>query len=191
MTTLLYGDESVLRNRNSFLVQNNFPMVYGPRKFIIMFARFRHWTQIWARCIQSLLPYPIPSISILLYHLDHLFGLVVIVPGYRSRGPGFDSLRYQIFWEVVGLKRGRLSLVSTTEVILGRKSSGSGLESQEYGRRDPSSWTCDTLYPQKLALSSPKSDCGLVGIVHSRTKATEFLLLLLLLLLLIYPPTSV
>jgi hypothetical protein len=27
--------------------------------------------------------------------------LVVRVPGYRSRGPGFDSRSYQIFWEVV------------------------------------------------------------------------------------------
>jgi hypothetical protein len=28
---------------------------------------------------------------------------------------GFDSRRYQIFWEVVSLERGPLSLVSTTE----------------------------------------------------------------------------
>jgi hypothetical protein len=40
---------------------------------------------------------------------------------------------YQIFREVVGLERDALSLVSTTEELLGRKSSGSGLESQEYG----------------------------------------------------------
>jgi hypothetical protein len=53
--------------------------------------------------------------------LDRLCGLVV-------RGPGFDSRRYQIFWEVVGLKRGPLSLVSITEELLGRNSSGSGLE---------------------------------------------------------------
>jgi hypothetical protein len=37
----------------------------------------------------------------------------------------------------VGLERGPLSLVSTIEELLERKS-GSGLESREYGRRDPS-----------------------------------------------------
>jgi hypothetical protein len=52
-------------------------------------------------------------------------------------GFGFDSWRYQIFLEVVGLERGSLSLVSTTEELLGRKSSGSSLKIREYGRRDP------------------------------------------------------
>jgi hypothetical protein len=47
---------------------------------------------------------------------------------------GFDSRLYQIFCEVVGLERGPLSLVSTTE-LLERKSSGSGLENRDYGRR--------------------------------------------------------
>jgi hypothetical protein len=37
----------------------------------------------------------------------------------------------------VGLERGPLCLVSTTEELLGRNSSGSGLENREYGRRDP------------------------------------------------------
>jgi hypothetical protein len=45
--------------------------------------------------------------------LDHLYGLVVRVPGYRSRGPGFDSPSYQSFWEVMGLELGPLSLMST------------------------------------------------------------------------------
>jgi hypothetical protein len=68
---------------------------------------------------------------------DHLSGLVVRVPGYRSRGPRFDFRNYQIFGEVVGLERGPLSLVSTTEELLGRKRSGSGLENRKYDRGDP------------------------------------------------------
>jgi hypothetical protein len=47
----------------------------------------------------------------------------------------------------VGLERGPLSLVSTTEELLGRKSSGSGLESREYDRRDPSRRPRGALYP--------------------------------------------
>jgi hypothetical protein len=67
--------------------------------------------------------------------VDHLCGLVVTVPGYRSRGPELHSRRYQTLWEVVGLTRGPLSLVSTTDELLQRKSSGSGLETREYDRR--------------------------------------------------------
>jgi hypothetical protein len=87
---------------------------------------------------------------------------------------GFDSQRCLIFWEVVGLEWGPLSLVSTIEELLERKSSGSGLENREYGRRDPSGWPRGTLYPQKLTLSSPTSGGRSVGIVHSWTQAIEF-----------------
>jgi hypothetical protein len=38
----------------------------------------------------------------------------------------------------VRLERGPLSLVSTTEQLFGSNSSGSGLESREYRRRDSS-----------------------------------------------------
>jgi hypothetical protein len=77
-------------------------------------------------------------------------------------------LQIKIFWNVVGLERGPLSLVSTIEKLLGRNSSGSGLENREYG--------CgDTLYPQKLALTSPTSGGRSVDIVRLQTKATEFL----------------
>jgi hypothetical protein len=48
-----------------------------------------------------------------------------------------------------------------------------GLETRKYGRRDPSRWPRGTFYPQKLALTSLTSGCRLVGIVRSRTKATE------------------
>jgi hypothetical protein len=53
----------------------------------------------------------------------------------------FDFRCYQIFWEVVGLERGPLSLVSTTEKLLGRKSSGSGLEIWGYGCRGSAALT--------------------------------------------------
>jgi hypothetical protein len=86
----------------------------------------------------------------------------------------FDSRRYQIFWEVVDLERGPLSLVNTIEELLERKSSGSGLEIREYGGRDPSRWPRGTLYPQKLALTSLTSGGRSVGIVLPRTHAMEF-----------------
>jgi hypothetical protein len=46
---------------------------------------------------------------------NRLCGLVVRVPGYRSGGPEFDSRALQK--KVVGLERGPLSLVSTTEEL--------------------------------------------------------------------------
>jgi hypothetical protein len=104
--------------------------------------------------------------------MDHLCGLMVWVPGYRSRGPGIDSQHYHIFWEVVGLERGPLSLVSTNEELLGRNSSGSGLTIREYGCGNPLCWPYNTFYPQKTSLTS--GSCS-VGIVCSRTKAKEFL----------------
>jgi hypothetical protein len=85
-----------------------------------------------------------------------------------------DSRRYQIFWEAVGLERGPLSLVSTSEELLGRKRSGSGLENREYGRRDSSRWPRGNLYPQKLTLTSSTSGGRSVGIVRPWTKATEW-----------------
>jgi hypothetical protein len=88
---------------------------------------------------------------------------------------GFDCRRYQIFWEVVDLDRGPLSLVSTTEELLGRKS-----RKLEYGRRDPSRWPRSSLHPQKLEVTSPTSGGRSVGIGRSRTQATKFLVFLAL-----------
>jgi hypothetical protein len=62
----------------------------------------------------------------------------------------------------------------TVEGLFGKKSSDSSLESREYGRRDPSRRTRGTLFPQKLALTALTSGGRSVGVVHSRTQATEF-----------------
>jgi hypothetical protein len=92
---------------------------------------------------------------------DRLCGLVGRVPDYRVRGPGFYSRRYQVFWEVLGLERGPLSLVSTTEELLGRKSSGSGLEIREYGLG-----IRHADYATMLTPTSPTSGGSSVGIVR-------------------------
>jgi hypothetical protein len=71
------------------------------------------------------------SFNILIYMVrlsERLCDLVVTVPGYRFRGPGFYSRRYQFFKEVMGLERGPISPVRISEELLESYSSGSGLE---------------------------------------------------------------
>jgi hypothetical protein len=62
----------------------------------------------------------------------------------------------------VGLERSPLSLMSSTEELLGRKNSDSSLENREYGHRERSSGRS-------------------VHIVHSLTQAMEFVLITFLL----------
>jgi hypothetical protein len=84
---------------------------------------------------------------------DRLCGLVVRLPGWRPKGPGFDSRRCQIFWVAVGLKRGPLSPCEDKWGDAWKKSSGSGLENWDYlpwGIRRADHAT--PLYPQRLAL---------------------------------------
>jgi hypothetical protein len=70
----------------------------------------------------------------------------------------------------VGLERDPLSLVRIIEELLERQSSGSGQENRIKGRRYPLRWPRDTLYRQKLAITSPTSAGRSVGIVRLRTK---------------------
>jgi hypothetical protein len=56
------------------------------------------------------------------------------------------------------------------EELLEWKSSGSGQENRINDRGNPLSWPRDTLYPQKLVLTSPTSGGRSVGIVRLRTK---------------------
>jgi hypothetical protein len=109
---------------------------------------FSKWIVIFMLVLYSLFKFSIPKVLPPLWSSGKSSWL-------QNQGSGFDSRRYQIFWVVVGLERGPLSLVSTNEELLERKNSGSGLESREYGRRGPSRWPRGTVYPQKLALTSP------------------------------------
>jgi hypothetical protein len=56
----------------------------------------------------------------------------------------FDFLLYLIFWEVVGLERDLLSLLSIIEELFERKSSDYGLEHRDYVRGDPPRWLRDS-----------------------------------------------
>jgi hypothetical protein len=84
--------------------------------------------------------------------------------------------------KVVVLERGPLSLVSATEELLGSNSSGSGLESREYGLGIRHADHVAPSTREELALTSLTSGGRSVGIVRLRTEAMELLLLLLLLL---------
>jgi hypothetical protein len=89
------------------------------------------------------------------------------------RRPGFYSRHYQKK-NVVSLERGPLSLVSTTEELLERKSSGSCLENREYGIGIRHADHVAISIRKKLAITSPTSGGRSVGIVRSRTQTIEF-----------------
>jgi hypothetical protein len=73
-----------------------------------------------ARLIISYCRYMFWSFDNYVYEIDRLCGLVVRILGYRSGGPGSipGTTREK---KVVGLERGPLILVSTTEELLDRK----------------------------------------------------------------------
>jgi hypothetical protein len=86
-----------------------------------LFAYRLHGANIWAR---------------LIIFIKHVYGGPPLWSSRQSswlqiQKSRFDSRRYQIFWEVVSLERGPLSLMSTNGELLGRKSSGSGLENRD------------------------------------------------------------
>jgi hypothetical protein len=109
---------------------------------------------------------------------DCLCDLVVRVFGYRSGTPG----------SIPGTTRKKSSGSGTASTqpreynwgVTWEKSSGACPENREYDHRDPSRWPRGTLYPQKLAITSPTSGGRSVGVVRSRTQTMEFFLLLLL-----------
>jgi hypothetical protein len=109
--------------------------------------------------------------------------MVLIWPSLLSSGQSswlqiqrswFNFRRYQIFWEVVGLEQGPLSLVNTIEELFERKISGFDLN-REYCCKGSAALTTPHRYiRKKLALTSPTRSCRSIGIVPSRTQATGF-----------------
>ena len=77
-------------------------------------------------------------------HWDRLCGLVVRVSGYRYRGLGFVSRRYQIFWVVVGLERGPL------RSYLNKKVAAPVQKTEINGRGDPLRWPRGTPLSAKV-----------------------------------------
>jgi hypothetical protein len=71
------------------------------------------------------------------YYLDSCWirntTTVARAPDYRYRVPGFDSRRYQIFLEVMGLEQGPLSLMRITVELLEWKVAARGLENRLTG----------------------------------------------------------
>jgi hypothetical protein len=76
------------------------------------------------------------TVSLLFGGNIYLCGLVVAVPGYRSRGLGFDYRRYQRCCEVLGLERGPFTLVRIIEELLERNVAPPVSKTEINGRGD-------------------------------------------------------
>jgi hypothetical protein len=74
----------------------------------------------------------------------------------------------------MSLERGPLGLVRITEELLEWKSSASGSRKSRLTAVEILRLPRDTVYPQKLALTSPNSGGHTVGIVCLKAKATKF-----------------
>jgi hypothetical protein len=93
----------------------------APGLYYVVFPKFG-WYKIWSLKVEYILV--MSSLECFSVH-GHLCGQVVRVSGYRSRDSRFDSRRYLILCELVGLEQGPLSLVNMTEELLEWKNSGS------------------------------------------------------------------
>jgi hypothetical protein len=92
----------------------------GNWEHLIAYVKLKTHTHIYNFVINAFINlYMILLLLFITLFWDRLCGLVVRVLGYRSGGPG--SIPCTTRKKVVGLERGALSLVSTTEELLDRK----------------------------------------------------------------------
>jgi hypothetical protein len=96
---------------------------------------------------------------------------VVRVLGYRSGGPG--SIPGTTRKKVVGLERGPLSLVSTTEELLDRKLAASVYKTENTAIGIRHAHHVAPSIRKKLAFTSPTSSGRSVDIVRSQTQIME------------------
>jgi hypothetical protein len=91
----------------------------------------------------------------------------------QIRRPGFDSRHYQKK-KVMGLERGPISLVSTTEELLDRKVAAPVYKTENMTVGISHADHVAPSISKKLAITSPKNGGRSVGIVRSQTQAMEF-----------------
>jgi hypothetical protein len=94
---------------------------------------------------------------------------MVRVSDCTPRGPGFDSRRHKIFWDVVRLERGPLSLVGTSEEDSEEEWVAAPAYKVEYTAIGISH--ADNTMPfirKELTLTSLTGGCRLVGIISRK-----------------------